>query len=361
MRTQQRRVQHGRSLDQIKNGIIAVVAETAQTTARGSLCRYLARAIRHGGHIRIDNVCGAQQPIDLRSRRMSNERSGSTDAATTSDDEHLLDPGSGFSLSGEEQGDVEEKRAPRAAVLHEIVRREGEHELERGLVALAWSSVAAGLSMGFSMVARGVLHRHLPDTPTRFLLENIGYTFGFLLVILARQQLFTENTMTAVLPVMTKPSLAEFGRLLRLWLTVLLGNLVGVALFAYGLLHLQQFDSETQTAFRGIGEELMQDSALQMFTKGILSGWLIAMMVWMLAASEQKIAVIMLTTYVIGICGLTHIVVGSAETLYLVFAGEIGFGDYAFHFALPTLAGNIVGGSFIFALISHAQVRSDVT
>jgi formate/nitrite transporter FocA (FNT family) len=26
---------------------------------------------------------------------------------------------------------------------------------------------------------------------------------------------------------------------------------------------------------------------------------------------------------------------------------------------LPVLAGNIVGGSLIFALISHAQVRSD--
>jgi formate/nitrite transporter FocA (FNT family) len=26
---------------------------------------------------------------------------------------------------------------------------------------------------------------------------------------------------------------------------------------------------------------------------------------------------------------------------------------------LPTLAGNVVGGSVIFALISHAQVRSD--
>ncbi|MCY1512792.1 Inner membrane protein YfdC [compost metagenome] len=38
---------------------------------------------------------------------------------------------------------------------------------------------------------------------------------------------------------------------------------------------------------------------------------------------------------------------GAVELSYLAFAG-------------PTLAGNIVGGSFIFALISHAQIRSDV-
>ncbi|KGS11956.1 hypothetical protein OA77_24420 [Pseudomonas coronafaciens] len=44
---------------------------------------------------------------------------------------------------------------------------------------------------------------------------------------------------------------------------------------------------------------------------------------------------------------------------YLVFAGELGWGDFWLTFAAPTLAGNIIGGSFIFALISHAQIRSE--
>jgi formate/nitrite transporter FocA (FNT family) len=172
--------------------------------------------------------------------------------------------------------------------------------------------------------------------------------------------LFTENTMTAVLPLMSKPSWQKFGLLLRLWGIVLAGNLVGVALYAFGLLHLHQFDDATQTAFVDIGKELMQNTPWQMFTKGILSGWLIATMVWMLAALEQsKIAIIVLVTTFIAIGGFTHIIVGSVETLYLVFAGQLGFGAYVFAFALPTLAGNIVGGSGIFALISHAQVRSD--
>ena len=62
---------------------------------------------------------------------------------------------------------------------------------------------------------------------------------------------------------------------------------------------------------------------------------------------------------VIAIGGFTHIVVGSVEAMYLVFAGRLAFLDCVTRFALPTLAGNIVGGSLIFALISHAQVRSD--
>ncbi|MGY3038728.1 formate/nitrite transporter FocA (FNT family) [Rhodanobacter sp. TND4EL1] len=267
----------------------------------------------------------------------------------------------GFSLSREEKDEVERKRPPRAAVLHEIIRSEGEQELKRSVSALGWSSLAAGLSMGFSMLARGVLSRYVGDLPGGFLISSFGYTFGFLLVVLSRQQLFTENIMTAVLPVMTEPTLKNFGCFFRLWSVVIAGNLIGATLFAYGLLHMQQFDAATEGAFVKLGEELMRNSPWQMFTKGILAGWLISMMVWMLAATERsRFMVILVTTYVIAIGGFTHIIVGSVEAMYLVFAGKLDFLHCVTGFALPTLAGNIVGGSLIFALISHAQVRSDV-
>jgi formate/nitrite transporter FocA (FNT family) len=279
---------------------------------------------------------------------------------TAPEDPNEADARDGFSLSRKEQGEVEQKRPPRVAVLHETIRLEGEEELSRGLLALSLSATAAGLSMGFSMLARGLLHRHLAGVPGGFLLESLGYPFGFLVVILARQQLFTENTMTAVLPLMTHPSLRKLGALLRLWSVVLLGNLAGTALFAYGILHLRLFDGDTQLALRNIGAEVMENSALQMFTKGIVAGWLIATMVWLVPAAEQaKITVIVLTTYLIALGGFTHIIVGSVETFYLMFAGGLSPGGFALRFALPTLGGNIVGGSCIFALISHAQVRGD--
>lgn len=270
------------------------------------------------------------------------------------------DEGNGFALSREEKVEVEEKRLPRVAVLHEIVRSEGEQELKRSVSALGWSSLAAGLSMGFSMLVRGVLSRYVGDMPGGFLIESLGYPFGFLLVVLSRQQLFTENTMTAVLPVMTEPTRRNVVCFFRLWSVVIVGNLVGVTLFAFGLRHLQQFDAATQAAFVGLGESLMRNPPWQMFTKGILAGWLVSMMVWMLAASERsRFMVIVATTYVIAIGGFTHIIVGSVEAMYLVFVGRLAFLDCVTQFGLPTLAGNIVGGSLIFALISHAQVRSD--
>ncbi|MGF6556948.1 formate/nitrite transporter FocA (FNT family) [Pseudomonas sp. S30_BP2TU TE3576] len=263
-------------------------------------------------------------------------------------------------LSAQEEHEVEKSQPPRAAVLHEIIRTQGDQELERSIAALWWSALAAGLTMGLSLMAMGLLNSRLPDGEGFKVIASFGYCAGFLAVILARQQLFTENTLTAVLPVMTKPTLANFGRLLRLWTVVLIGNLCGTLLVAYVMLELPIFDSKTDVAFLDIGRKVMENHASQMFAKGIVSGWMIATMVWMIPSMESaKMWIIILITYLMALGDFTHIVVGSAEVSYLVFAGELPWKDFWLVFAGPTLAGNIIGGSFIFALISHAQIRSE--
>lgn len=291
---------------------------------------------------------------------MATKGKGTGDRKARTVDSDADKPDEQFELSARERSDAEDKLPPSVQVLHEIIRMQGQEEMRRSVAALGWSALAAGLSMGFSVLARALLHAYLPDAPWRFLVENLGYSVGFLVVILARQQLFTENTMTAVLPAMTKPSGHAIYRLLRLWCVVLVGNLLGVAVFAYCLGHMQLLDAPVRAAVVLIGEHVLGNSSLQMFTKGIVAGWLIATMVWLVpAAHHAKITVIVLMTYLIGIGGFTHIIVGSVEMLFLVFDGRLSMADYMLMFALPTLAGNIVGGSLIFALISHAQVRSD--
>lgn len=263
-------------------------------------------------------------------------------------------------LSADEEQEVSHNQPPRAAVLHEIIRAQGDQELERTLAALWWSALAAGLTMGLSLMAMGLFYARLPEGDSSQVIASIGYSAGFLAVILARQQLFTENTLTAVLPVMTSPTLANVGRLLRLWSVVLLGNLAGTLLVAWVMLELPIFDSKTDIAFLEVGRKVMQNDISQMFAKGIVSGWMIATMVWMIPSMEHaKIWIILMITYLMALGDFTHIVVGSVEVSYLVWAGDETWRSFWLHFALPTLAGNIVGGSFIFALISHAQVRSD--
>ncbi len=256
----------------------------------------------------------------------------------------------------------QEKKLPsRAMATHEHIRKEGEKELERDAMALLWSAIAAGLSMGASLLAKGIFHVHLEGIPGGFLFECLGYTFGFIIVIMARQQLFTENTVTAVLPIMHNPTSGNFGLLLRLWGIVLGGNIIGTALAALAFEFMPIFDEPTRDALVTIGLKVMENSPLEMFANAIISGWLIATMVWMIpAAGSAKIFVIILMTWLIALGDTTHIVVGSVEILYLIFNGSIEWHEFFWPFALPTLAGNIVGGTFIFALISHAQIRNDM-
>ncbi|RLM20323.1 hypothetical protein BIY29_15560 [Brenneria alni] len=259
--------------------------------------------------------------------------------------------------------DVEEAALPSpAAAIHEEIRQEGEKELERDAMALFWSAIAAGLSMGTSFMAIGMLHMNLVGVPGGFLLQCFGYTIGFVIVIMARQQLFTENTVTAVLPVMQKPARHNFYLLFRLWGLVLAGNLVGTALAALAFTYMPVFDGATRDALIELSMKVMKNSPTEMFANAVVSGWIIATMVWMIPhAGSAKIWVIIIMTWMIAFSNLTHIVAGASEIFYLVFIGKIAWQDFIWPFALPTLAGNIIGGTFIFALMSHAQTRNDMS
>jgi formate-nitrite transporter family protein len=185
-------------------------------------------------------------------------------------------------LTRDETRSVSKRRKLRAAVVYEIIRTEGEGELARSVAALWWSALAAGLSIGFSVVAQALLRTYLPEVPGAAIIENIGYSVGFLIVILSRQQLFTENTLTAVLPVMAGREWGWLWVMLRLWGIVLLGNLVGCLLFAGFLAYSGALTPDFAESVREIGAKLMANTPLEMFTKGIVAGWLIAALVWML-------------------------------------------------------------------------------
>ena len=122
------------------------------------------------------------------------------------------------------------------------------------------------------------------------------------------------------------------------------------------------FDEPTRDAFVKIGMDVMKNTPVEMFSNAIISGWIIATMVWMFpSAGSAKIVVIILMTWLIALADTTHIVVGTVEILYLVFNGKLHWSDFFWPFALPTLAGNICGGTFIFALPGHGKIRNDMS
>ena len=100
-----------------------------------------------------------------------------------------------------EEKSVSEATALSPKLIYEVIRREGEEELARSKRSLIWSGIAAGVMISLSVLGEAVFRTYLPDTAHRFLIENLGYSLGFLAVIMGRMQLFTENTITTVLPI----------------------------------------------------------------------------------------------------------------------------------------------------------------
>jgi len=264
-------------------------------------------------------------------------------------------------LTREETKSVKERRRLRAAVVYEIIRVEGEGELARSFGALWWSALAAGISIGFSVLSQAMLEATLKGVPGAGMIADFGYCVGFLIVILAHQQLFTENTLTAVLPVMVRKDWNTILGVLRLWTIVLAGNLVGCFLFAAFLAYSGALSPEIADSVGDISRHMMANTPDEMFVKGIAAGWLIAALVWMLPSSEgTEIFVITLITYIIALGDFTHIIAGSVEAIYMWLIGEVSFWTMAGRFFIPTLLGNVAGGTVLFAVISYAQVREEL-
>jgi formate/nitrite transporter FocA (FNT family) len=261
-------------------------------------------------------------------------------------------------LTKDEEEEVRKRTALRAAVVFETVRREGETELTRPVVALAFSGLAAGLSMGFSLVGTGILHAYLPTAPWRPVVEALGYTLGFLIVIMGRQQLFTENTLTAILPVLDDPDKPKkLGQMSRLWGIVLFTNLIGAAVFAYVCARTSIFPTEIKTAFLQVGLTALHPTFGEIFGRGILAGWLIALMVWLLpAANPQRLWVIIIITWLVGVAGMSHVIAGSVEALYAVAAGAWPWTLFITNFLIPVFLGNCVGGVLLVAILNYGQV-----
>ena len=256
-----------------------------------------------------------------------------------------------------EKKQVEERTAIGAHVVYEAIRREGEEELQRAVSALAWSALAAGLSMGFSFIAEALLKSLLPQQPWHRLITQLGYSVGFLIVVLGRQQLFTENTLTVVLPLLRNKDLHTLVRMLRLWAIVLTTNLVGTFLFALCVAKIDIFDPRTTTSMIEIGQAHMGAPFLIAFMRSIFAGWLIALMVWLLPGAETaRVGIIIIITYLIGLGGFNHIIAGSTTVFYLVVQGEVSLGAYFTQFFLPTILGNVLGGLSLVAALGHAQV-----
>jgi len=249
-----------------------------------------------------------------------------------------------------------------AKLVYQVVRREGGEELQRPWKSLFWSAVAAGVCISFSVIGEALFKTYVLGSTWLPLLESLGYTFGFVIVIVGRMQLFTENTLTTVLPLFARPSLYNLWCVVRLWGIVLGANVIGCFIAAAFIAFMPAFEPDMLASITEISRQATDSGAWVSFVKAVPAGLLIAALVWILAAGEQnKLFIIILMAWLIAAGGFAHIIAGSVEMAFLLLTGELSLIAGIFEFFLPVLLGNVFGGTFVFGLITWGQVSEEVT
>lgn len=250
-----------------------------------------------------------------------------------------------------------------ATILDQEIR-EGVDELERPGRGLFLSGVSAGLDIGFSVLAIGVLASLMMGDETPELMRTIvlanAYTIGFILVIFGRSELFTEHTTLAVLPLLDGRTTVS--RVARAWCLIYLGNLVGVAIFSAVLaLAGPALGSLEPRVLDVAAAHLVEPAWWVILLSAVLAGWLMGLVSWLVTAGRDttsQILFVWLVTGLIGLAGLHHCILGSGEVLSAVFMGaSIPLGA-CLHFLLFATLGNAIGGFFFVAIVKygHASV-----
>ncbi len=256
-----------------------------------------------------------------------------------------------------DQTTTEQSLRRTAREIFQHVEDNAHEELRRSPQALAFSGFAGGLSMGLTGLGVASAMAALPDVPTRQFLAYLIYPIGFTAVIIGRAQLFTENTLYPVALILSERR--HFIDTLRLWSVVFSFNVLGAIAFGALAVLTDALSPNIHQALIQLGILASQGGFGHIFWSGVIGGWIIALVAWMVTASHWtigQIAVIWLLTFVVGIGHFAHCIASSGEIMAAVFAGQVSFVRYLQWLGTAT-AGNIVGGVLIVTLLNFGQVK----
>ncbi len=248
-----------------------------------------------------------------------------------------------------------------ALEIHENIRAPAVEELERPASSLFFSALAAGMLIGFTFVACAFVSHYAPD-PYKHALASLAYPVGFMFVIMGRNELFTENTLEPIIPLLHKRDRRTLRQMLRMWGLLILGNLLGAVLFAWLLGRTTMIEPSLHSSLQDVSAQTLAGGFGEVFYKALFGGWLIALLAWLLATTAEtiaQIAIIWITVTPIFAFHFRHSIAGSVEVFYRAFTGTSGWGEVLGSFVLPALIGNAIGGVVMVALFNYAQVAEE--
>lgn len=247
---------------------------------------------------------------------------------------------------------------PSAAEIYDRVKQDAREELDRRPAGLAFSGLIAGATLGFSGLVLAAVEVALGDRASTLLIGSLFYPAAFLAVILGRAQFFTENTLYPVALVFDDRRFV--GPTARIWIVVFVTNAVGALIFAVVAVKTGAFPAHVGPEFAHLGDKLASGPFVHNFWSAVMAGWLLALMAWLVEATEGAIgqaAVIWALAFLVGFLQLDHSVASSGEVFGATIDGSLSIGSTLSWLGAAVL-GNVVGGVGIVAILNYGQVRA---
>lgn len=245
---------------------------------------------------------------------------------------------------------------PSAEEIYRQVLRNAREELKRSTTSLAISGFAGGTFMGLSALGTAIALGLLGTGPVASFCARMFYPLGFIVVVIGRAQLFTENTLYPVALVLAEKR--HVGKTLRLWGTVLPMNVLGALAFAALASYTDALQLPVRHALVQLGMDAIHMPLSTIFWSGVMGGWIIAMMAWLVSGSHSitgSVALIWAMTFVVGLGGFAHCIATSGEVFAAIMAHQAGWMSYPRWF-LPAVSGNICGGIVMVTILEYGQV-----
>lgn len=245
---------------------------------------------------------------------------------------------------------------PSAEEIFKQVAASARQELRRPSIALCLSGFGAGFFMGLSALGTAMSIALLGTSNMAQVVSRMFYPVGFIVVILGRSQLFTENTLYPVALVLAEKR--EFWNTLRLWAAVLPANVAGAFCFAMLAGRTSALSPVAVDALSQLGANAITHPPAQVFWSGVIAGWIIALAAWLVSGSHSitgSVMVIWILMFLVGLGNFAHCVATSCEIFVTLLTNHAPWTAFPGWF-FPAVSGNICGGVGLVTILEYGQV-----
>lgn len=212
-----------------------------------------------------------------------------------------------------------------------------------------WLAIFAGVFIGFGGAAFLLVMGTVSIPGISKLIGASLFPVGLMLVCCCGAELFTGNSLLAIALLDKK---ITFGQLMRNWVLVYIGNIIGSYLLAFMLYQSGLFDTISETVIN-VAKAKVSMTFVQALMRSILCNMLVVLAVWFQSASKDitgKIFAIWFPIMLFVFCGYEH----SVANMFFIPLGQLLGADVStgamwLNNLLPVTIGNVIGGAVIIA------------